>query len=141
MSYQLKGQLRNKITTDILNLIDKIVEVTTIQGKKYIGKIASIEPESLNLILSEAKDEKGKAFSLILLHGIIVGEIKLISQYIDLRELVKKLENFFPRLVTYDESSKIITVADRVRIFPNGVVEGKGPIAERVRSICEEFFK
>ncbi len=133
--------IKTKFSSEIQSIIDKEAEIITTQGKKYIGKIIVIDPENFNIILSEAKDEAGNVFPIVILHGVIVAEIKLLSKYIDLKSLVDKLEKFFPRLVSYDEVSKVITIADKVRILPNGTVEGTGAIAEKVRAICNEFFR
>ncbi|MDT7864475.1 MAG: Lsm family RNA-binding protein [Thermoproteota archaeon] len=133
--------IRTKFSSEIQSIIDKEAEIITTQGKKYVGKITVIDPENFNIILNEAKDESGNVYSMIILHGVIVAEIKLLSRHIDLKSLAEKLEKFFPRLVSYDEVSKVITVADKVRILPNGTVEGVGPIADKVRAICSDFFK
>ncbi|MFZ8850216.1 MAG: Lsm family RNA-binding protein [Thermoproteota archaeon] len=133
--------IRTRFSSELQSIIDKEAEITTTQGKKYVGKITVIDPESFNMILNEAKDELGNVYPIIILHGSIVAEIKLLSKYIDLKSLAEKLEKFFPRLVIYDEVSKVITVADKVRILPNGTVEGTGPIADKVRAICSDFFR
>lgn len=132
---------KNRVINELLNLVEKEVEVVTTQGKSYKGKVLGIEPETFNVLLAEAKDNENNSYPLIALHGIIVGEIKLIGHYYNLKELADKLEKIFPRLVTYDEVSKIIIVADKVKVHRDGTVEGSGPLADKVRAACNEFFK
>jgi|BEDMetMinimDraft_2_1075160.scaffolds.fasta_scaffold07946_2 Gemin6 protein. len=132
---------KNRVINELLNLVDKEVEVVTVQGKSYKGKIVGIEPESFNVVLSDAKDAENNSYPLIALHGTVVGEIKLLGQYYNLKELADKLEKIFPRLVSYDESSKIIIVADKIKVHRDGTVEGTGPLADKVRAACNEFFK
>ena len=43
---------------EIGSLINKIVMVITVDGKKYTGTLSGIDPESLNLSLSDAKTKK-----------------------------------------------------------------------------------
>lgn len=130
-----------RVQTEILNLVDKEAEVYTTYGKRYIGRILAVEPDKMNLVLSNVKDEAGNFFPLVILHGIVVGEIKITSQYIDLKDLADRLEKYFPKLVSYDSTSRVITVAEKVRILPDGTIEGQGPIADKVRAICSEFFR
>jgi len=130
-----------KVQNEIINLLDKEVEVYTTYGKRYSGKVIAIEPDKLSVVLSGVKDDAGNLFPLLVLNGTVVGEIKLIAPYHDLKELADKLEKYFPRLVNYDSISKVIIIADKVRVFPDGTVEGTGPIADKVRAICSEFFK
>ena len=42
-------------------------------------------------------------------------------------------------MVKYYEEARVIVVANRVKVTEEGVVEGTGPIAERVRKIYEEY--
>ncbi len=130
-----------RVQTEILNLIDKEVEVYTTYGRRYIGKLIAIDSERLNLVMNNVRDEAGNVFSLLVLHGSVVGEIKLFAPYLDMKELAEKLEKYFPKLVSLDSVSRVITVADKVRILPDGTIEGSGPIADKVRAICSELFK
>jgi len=132
--------IKQKFSSELMNLIDKTVEVTTTMGRKYVGKVSMVEPENFSTILVDAKDDQGNFFALIVLNGIIVSEIKLL-QFYNMKELAERLEKVFPRLVFYDEISKVIVVANSVRVLPNGTVEGSGPLADKVKAICNEFFK
>jgi len=130
-----------RVQTELLNLLDKEVEVFTTYGKRYFGKVLAIEPDKLSLVMSNVKDEAGNFFFLLVLNGSVVGEIKMAAPYYDLKELADKLEKYFPRLVYYDSISKVIVIADKVRVLPDGTVEGTGPVADKVRALCSEFFK
>ena len=50
---------KRKFLGEIGTLVDRIVMVITVNDKKYTGTLSGIDPESLTLSLSDAKDEKG----------------------------------------------------------------------------------
>lgn len=63
-----------------------------------------------------------------------------MGQPIDLTELAGRLGRAFPSLVTLSNGASVTTVMGRVKVASNGMVEGAGPAAERVRAICEEYI-
>ena len=56
-------------------LLDKTVMVITVDGKKYSGILSGIDPETLSLSLSDAKDDKGTTTHKIILNGKVLGQI------------------------------------------------------------------
>jgi small nuclear ribonucleoprotein (snRNP)-like protein len=50
---------KRKFVGEIGMLIDRTVMVITVDGKKYSGTLSGIDPDTLSLSLSDAKDEKG----------------------------------------------------------------------------------
>ncbi|MFQ5762986.1 MAG: Lsm family RNA-binding protein, partial [Candidatus Bathyarchaeia archaeon] len=47
----------------------------------------------------------------------------------------------FPRLVKLYEDVGVIVVMDKIRLTKEGIIEGSGPAAERVKKVYEEFLK
>jgi small nuclear ribonucleoprotein (snRNP)-like protein len=51
---------QRKFFTEVAALIDKTVIVATTTGKTFTGTLIGINPDSLSLAISEAKDEAGQ---------------------------------------------------------------------------------
>jgi len=121
------------------SLLDKKVKVITASGSSYEGKLIAYDQNTLTLILANAKDDKGDAYARVLINGNYVAQLLRLEEPFDLKGLAEALEKAFPNMVTLHEDAGVITVMDRVRVTESGVVEGSGPIAERVKRIFEEF--
>lgn len=64
-----------------------------------------------------------------------------MQEQIDLKELAIRLDRTFPNLVTLSDSTNTITVMGRVKVTQEGVAEGSGPVADRVKTIFEEYVR
>jgi small nuclear ribonucleoprotein (snRNP)-like protein len=126
---------------EIGSLINRIVMVITIDGKKYTGTLSGIDPETLNLSLSDAKDEKGVTTHKIFMNGSILAQIFTIEKPFDLKALAERLEKVFPTMVKLYEDQGFIWVMEKIKVNEKGVVEGAGPIAERVQRVHSLFTK
>jgi small nuclear ribonucleoprotein (snRNP)-like protein len=132
---------RRKFLGEIGSLLDKAVMVTTVNDKKYSGTLSGIDPESLSLSLSEAKDEEGTKLHKIFLNGSVVAHIFTIAKPFDLKGLSERLEKVFPTMVKLYEDKGFIWVMEKVKVTEKGVVEGSGPIAERVQRVYSLFTR
>jgi small nuclear ribonucleoprotein (snRNP)-like protein len=122
-------------------LLDKTVMVITVDGKKYSGILSGIDPETLSLSLSDAKDDKGTTTHKIILNGKVLGQIFTIEKPFDLKALSKRLEKVFPTMVKLYEDQGFIWVMEKIKVTEKGIVEGSGPIAERVNRVYSLFTK
>ena len=122
-------------------LIDKNVVTITTDGKKYSGALTGINPETLSLCLSDATDEKGLALHRVVLNGSVVTQIFTMEKPFDLKALSERLDKVFPTMVRLYEDKGFIWVMDKVKVTGEGVVEGRGPAAERVQKVYDLFFK
>jgi small nuclear ribonucleoprotein (snRNP)-like protein len=122
-------------------LLDKTVMVITVDGKKYSGTLSGIDPDTLSLSLSDAKDEKGVTIHKIFLNGSILGQIFTIEKPFDLKALYERLEKVFPTMIKLYEDQGFIWVMEKIKVTEKGVVEGSGPIAERVQRVYSLFTK
>ncbi|TRO51301.1 Sm ribonucleo [Candidatus Bathyarchaeota archaeon] len=122
-------------------LLDKTVMVITVDGKKYSGILSGIDPETLSLSLSDAKDDKGTTTHKIILNGKILGQIFTIEKPFDLKALSERLEKVFPTMVKLYEDQGFIWVMEKIKVTEKGIVEGSGPIAERVNRVYGLFTK
>jgi len=131
---------KRKFFGEIGALLDKTVMVITVDGKKYSGTLSGIDPDTMSLSLSEAKDEKGTQIHRIFLNGSTIGQIFTIEKPFDLKALSTRLEKVFPTMVKLYEGKGFIWVMDKVKLTEKGVVEGSGPAAERVQRVYDQFI-
>ena len=122
-------------------LLDKTVMVITVDGKKYSGILSGIDPETLSLSLSDAKDDKGTITHKIILNGKVLSQIFTIEKPFDLKALSERLEKVFPTMVKLYEDQGFIWVMEKIKVTEKGIVEGSGPIAERVNRVYSLFTK
>jgi small nuclear ribonucleoprotein (snRNP)-like protein len=131
---------QRKFFGEIAALLDKAVMVITMDGKNYSGTLAGINPETLSLCLSDAKDEKGRALHRIVLNGSVIAQIFTVEKPFDLKALSERLERVFPTMVRLYEDKGFIWVMDKIKVTENGVVEGTGPAAERIQKVYDLFL-
>jgi len=122
-------------------LLDKSVMVITVDGKKYSGTLSGIDPDTLSLSLTDAKDETGTTVHKIFLNGSILGQIFTIEKPFDLKALYERLGKVFPTMIKLYEDQGFIWVMEKIKVTEKGVVEGSGPIAERVQRVYSLFTK
>lgn len=130
---------QRRFLAEVAALLDKRVTVSTLDGKSFTGTLNGINPESMSLSLSEAKDESGQAFHRVVLNGNSVAKILAIEKPFDLRALADRLEKVFPTMVRLYEGKGFIWVMEKIKVTEKGVVEGIGPAAERVQKVYEQF--
>ena len=131
---------QRKFFTEVSALADKNVIVVTASGKKFSGNLLGINPDTMSLCLSEAKDEEGRILHRVFLNGNNVSQILTVEKPFDLKALADRLEKVFPTMVRLYDDKGFIWVMDKVKITEKGVVEGSGPAAERVQKVYEQFM-
>ena len=132
---------KRKFYGEIGALLDKTVMFITSDGKKYSGTLSGMDPDTLSLSLSDAKDEKGTTTHKIFLNGSILAQIFTIEKPFDLKALSERLEKVFPTMVKLYEDKGFIWVMEKIKVTEKGVTEGSGPIAERVQRVHGLFTK
>ena len=132
---------KRKFFGEIGALVDKTVMVITVNDKKYSGTLSGIDPETMSLSLSEAKDEKGTQTHKVFLNGSIIAQIFTIEKPFDLKALSTRLEKVFPTMIKLYEDEGFIWVMEKIKVTEKGVIEGSGPIAERVNRVYSMFTK
>jgi len=130
---------QRKFFTEVGALQDKPVMVVTMDGKSYSGSLVGINPDTLSLCLSEAKDEKGRVLHRVFLNGSVVAQILAIEKPFDLKALASRLDKVFPTLVKLYEDKGFIWVMEKIKVTDKGVIEGSGPAAERVQKVYDQF--
>ena len=130
-----------KFMEELSILLQKNVTVQTASGKSYTGILSGVDANTMNICLSDARDETGQPIHKLFLNGQTVLQILSIEKPFDLRSLAERLERVFPRMVKTIEEAGVIVVMDKIRITEKGIVEGSGPAAERVQKVYDEFMK
>jgi len=130
---------QRKFFGEIAALLDKTVMVATMDGKNYTGTLTGINPETLSLCLSDAKDDKGTVLHRIVLNGSAIAQIFTVEKPFDLKALSERIEKVFPTMVRLYEDKGFIWVMDKIKVTEKGV-EGTGPAAERVQKVYDLFI-
>jgi len=132
---------QRRFISEVSALIDTVVTVITTDDKTYTGTLVGVNPENLNLIISDARDSNSNFFPKVVINGSTIARILSTQKAFDLRGLAERLERVFPRMVKLYEKEGFIWVMDRVKVTEKGVVEGSGPAAERVQRIYTQFLR
>lgn len=128
-----------KFSEEMISIIGKRVDIETSEGKKYQGNLLGVN-EKLDIILDNTMGAGENVFKLIV-NGKFIKEIKLLEQPFDLKLLADRLNRVFPGLVKLREDIGAIIVMDKIKVTENGVAEGGGLAADRVKSVFNEFIK
>ena len=115
--------------------------VHTSDGKNYTGVLSGIDTETMSMCLTSAKDDSENTMDKLFINGNRVFQVYTVEKGFDLRSLAERLERVFPRMVKLIEEAGVIVVMDKIRVTEKGIIEGRGPAAERVQKIYEEFVK
>lgn len=132
--------ITRKFHQGLTKLMETRVKAITKQGKSYIGKIGGLDPSTMNILIVDAQDEEGNNYTRVFIPGENLAELIQLEKEFDLKALAERLEKVFKNMVTLHEDLGVIVVMDRIRVTKDGVVEGKGPAAERVQKIYEQFL-
>ena len=130
-----------KFMEEITTLPQKVITVTTSDGKNYTGVLSGVDSHSFNLCLTDAKDESGRLIHKLFLNGNLVSQLFSTEKGFNLQSLADRLERVFPRMVKLSEGAGVIVVMDRIRVSEKGILEGTGPAAERVQKVYDEFIR
>jgi hypothetical protein len=95
----------------------------------------------MSICLTDATDDKGKSINKFFINGNTVTQIFTTEKPFDLRALADRLEKVFPRMVRFYEEVGVIVVMEKIRVNETGILEGTGPIAERVQMVYDQFTR
>lgn len=130
-----------KFREELSSLLQKVVMVHTTDGKNYTGILSGVDTETMSICLTGAKNDTENIMDKLFLNGNTVLQVYTTEKGFDLRSLAERLERVFPRMVKLIEEAGVIIVMDKIRVTEEGIIEGRGPAAERVQKIYEEFRK
>jgi hypothetical protein len=93
----------------------------------------------MSICLGDVKGEKGTTIHRVFFYGSTISKILASERPFNLEGLAERLDRVFPNMVRLYSDAGIIVVMDKIRVDENGLVEGTGPAAERVRDVYERF--
>lgn len=121
--------------------MQKPVTVRTSLGKTYTGTLYGVDANTLSMCLANVKDESGKEMGRLFINGRSILEVFGLETPFDLRSFADRLERVFPKMVKVVDEAGVIVVMDKIRVTEKGLIEGRGPAAERVQKVYEEFMR
>ncbi|MHA1149308.1 MAG: Lsm family RNA-binding protein [Promethearchaeota archaeon] len=126
--------------TELTTLTDKIVKVYLEGDKFFVGLLKGVSEDS-NLILINAKNEKGKVFPKVLIKSNYYNYLTLEEDPFPMQALAERIAKIFPKAsVNYIEDQDIISILQGKIVVNEGGVRGQGPSAERVKKIYDQFI-
>ena len=123
------------------NLINSPITALTSTNRRYEGDLVGFDPQTLSICLSKAKDQDGNILPKVILNGKVITELFTTEVPFELKKLAERLERVFPKLVKIYEDAGVVLVMEKIRLTKDGIVEGSGPAADRVKKVYEEFIK
>ena len=135
----MSSMIFRKFGEEMVGMIGKRVAAETADGKVYQGILLGID-EKLNVMIDSVTGAE-QNFYKVILNGSFVKEIKLVEKPFNLKALSERLSKVFPGLVKLREDIGAIIVMDKIKVTEQGVAEGMGLSADRVRSVYEEFVR
>ncbi|MEP0824117.1 MAG: Lsm family RNA-binding protein [Nitrososphaera sp.] len=126
-----------KFGEETFQFLGKKVSVETSDNRVYNATLAGID-ERLDIVLDSVE---GHGITKMIINGAFVKEIRLMEKPFDFKALADRLSRVFPGLVKIREDVGAIIVMDKIKVTQFGVEEGTGLVADRVKSIFDEFMK
>jgi small nuclear ribonucleoprotein (snRNP)-like protein len=126
-----------KFGEETVQFLGKKVSVETSDQKTYIGTLTGID-EKLDLVLDNVE---GQGILKMIVNGSYVREIKLMEKPFDYKALADRLSRVFPGLVKIREDVGAIIVMEKIKVTEDGIQEGSGLAADRVKAIFDEFIR
>jgi small nuclear ribonucleoprotein (snRNP)-like protein len=127
-----------KFGEELIGMVGKKIIALTSDGKVYQGVLLGID-EKLNVIIDNPTG--GENAYKVILNGAYLKEIKLVEKPFDLKALSDRLSRVFPGLVRLRDDIGAIVVMDKIKVTEQGVAEGVGLAADRVKAVYDEFVK
>ncbi|MEM2083116.1 MAG: Lsm family RNA-binding protein [Nitrososphaerota archaeon] len=131
--------ISKRFTDEFTSLIDKYVKITTINNECFEGKIIAANISDYSLWLTEVK-MNGNIIPKLFISGNAIKFIEILELGPDLSKLAERLNRLFPNMVKYIKEAEVIVVMDRIRVTKDGIIEGTGPAAERVKKVYDEWI-
>lgn len=132
--------ISKRFSDELSSLVGKKVRVRLSSGAHFEGVVAALNPADYSLWLAEARKLDGEFYEKVFISGKSVEYLLILEAGPDLSKLAERLSRVFPNMVRYVKEADVILVMDRIRVTRDGVVEGTGPAAERVKKVYEEWL-
>lgn len=142
MAYQAEPLRR--LNSKIISLIDQEITVRLRDGRSYEGRLEGIDPQTLTLVLRDAKSPEGGQVPLIIIHGDVISEIVATESIVfdpeEFAEFAVKHGGIERHLIRVHKDLGIVEIGRGVRITKDGV-EGSGILAQRAYTLYREYLR
>ncbi|MGD2200452.1 MAG: Lsm family RNA-binding protein [Candidatus Bathyarchaeota archaeon] len=128
-----------KFFEELGQLIDKPVRIEDIDGESYNGTLLGYDGNSLSVVLGNVAGKQGTNIHRAFIYGPTIARISASERPFNLDGLAERLERVFPNMVRTFHDAGVIVVMDKIRVNEEGIIEGSGPAADRVRDIHKRF--
>lgn len=132
--------ISKRFSDELSALVGKKIRVILSSGACFEGTVTALNPSDYSIWLSEARERDGGVYDKVFISGKSIECLFILEAGPDLSKLAEKLNKVFPNMVRYIKEADVILVMDRIRVTKDGVIEGTGPAAERVKKIYEEWL-
>ena len=129
-----------KFFEELAQLVTKPVRIEDVKGKVMDGVLVGYDSNSMSICLGDVSGEQGTRIHRVFIYGQTIASISASERPFNLEGLAERLERVFPNMVRSYHDAGIIVVMDKIRVNENGVIEGSGPAADRVRDIHQRFI-
>jgi small nuclear ribonucleoprotein (snRNP)-like protein len=136
----LSAVISKRFSDEVSALVGKKVRVVLSSGACFEGTVAALNPVDYSIWLSDAREKDGGVYDKVFISGKSIECLFVLEAGPDLSKLAERLNKVFPNMVRYIKEADVVIVMDRIRVTRDGVVEGTGPAAERVKKIYEEWL-
>ncbi|MEM4497511.1 MAG: Lsm family RNA-binding protein [Nitrososphaerota archaeon] len=137
---RLSAIVSKRFSDELSALIGKRIRVILSSGACFEGTVAALNPGDYSIWLSDVREKDGGIYDKVFISGRSIECLFVLEAGPDLSKLAERLNKVFPNMVRYIKEADVILVMDRIRVTKDGVVEGTGPAAERVKKIYEEWL-
>jgi hypothetical protein len=120
-----------KFGEESIQFLGKKISIETSDKKTYSGTLIGI---------NEKLDTSSGIIKMII-NGSFIKEIRLMEKPFDLKALADRFSRVFPGLVKLREDVRAIIVMDKIKVTQNGIEEGTGLAADRIKAIYDEFIR
>lgn len=129
-----------KFFEELGQLVNKPIIVEDTQGKTYEGVLLGFESQSMSIVLGDVKGGKGTLYHRLFLTGNVVAKVMATDTPFNIMGLKERLDRVFPSMVQIFPEAGVLVVMSKIRLNENGIIEGTGPAADRVRDIYDRFL-
>ncbi len=133
-----------RLISELLSMLNRKVKVVLADGKEYEGVLTGFDHPTLNIVLTDALDNKGKRYPKVIIRGEKISEIMITE--IPLFEPSDFAEYLIDRLKLRKDSVKVVPEAGaviilgRIKVTEKGV-EGSGVMAQNVYQVFQEYIE
>ncbi|MCJ7573408.1 Lsm family RNA-binding protein [Candidatus Bathyarchaeota archaeon] len=129
-----------KFFEELGQLVSKPVVVVDVAGKIYEGELLGYDSSTLSICLGNVKGDKGTITHRLFIAGSSVARIIATERPFNLEGLKERLDRVFPNMVQIYAEAGVIVVMGKIRLNEQGIIEGTGPAADRVKDIYQRFL-